>query len=429
MNWSALCEIVTLQITLYFLLIKLFGGKITKSFLCCPISSLILIVFLEYINYLDILFFLCDIVLYFILPLILIKNLRKSQIIYVSLATIGFFSFINVSTSFISTLINPDFADTGFGNIIVNILLTAITALICTQPKKGSSITNVLSLSKSVKIVLVFFVWELLILSTSLTVLLLQTDIKPIISFTCFIIFLIIIVSCIVVYLLIMNNLKSTYYKSINLNIQNNINKQVKHYEQLYKANENLRKFKHDFNNLKIGLIAHLKSNDVDGAIHYLNDCNRIIENEQILVHTGHNIVDALFYDKTTLAKENNIHIIFNGLIPADTLTPVDLCIIFGNTLDNAIESCLKIKNNSTKLITVTVEKRHDYLFIKFTNPISQDINIKDNTIPTSKDDGEMHGIGLYSIKQVLNKYDGHLSLNCKDNVFTTEFDFCISKN
>ena len=115
-------------------------------------------------------------------------------------------------------------------------------------------------------------------------------------------------------------------------------------------------------------------------------------------------------------------------MIPQNILTPVDLCIIFGNTLDNAIEACLKIDNDKVKSIYVTVKQNNDYIFVTFTNPTFENDEIKNNTIATSKDNHDIHGIGIYSIKQVLKKYDGHINLHCENNLFTTEIDFCISK-
>ena len=428
MKWSAISEIITLQITMYVILINFLNGKVNrKAFFLTPLLTINLISILELTNYFIVLFFLFDIFLYFILPTIFIKNIKLKETLYTAISVIGVYSLINTSTSFIATLISPESVSTGIYNIIINIIFTILIFHLSTKKRITEFIVTVLTTSKSVKIVFICFIWELLILVTSLTVLLVQTDTKPIISFTCFIIFIIMIASCIVLYLLIINNLKSMYYKSINSNIENSIKQQVKHYEQLSKANENLRKFKHDFDNLKIGLNTYLKNDNVQGAIHYLEECNHIIEKDTVLVNTGHYILDALFSDKASIAKQNNIEIKLSGILPSDILTPVDLCIIFGNILDNAIESCLKIQNNTTKTINVEISKNHDYVFVSFTNPTLENIEILNNTIPTTKKDSKTHGIGLYSIKQVLAKYDGHLQLSCTNNIFKTEFDFCIN--
>lgn len=431
MNWSNISEIITFQI-IFYIIIRILNGKTKIPQPIYPLLSIGIILLLSITKHIVydlyyLFFFLADIFIYFFFPVISIKNLRKTQIIYICLAINGLLSLINVITIFISTLIIPNIATTGLPNIATNIFLVIIVYLLSTSQKFCHFIINIMTLAKNVKITIVVFIWEQLILVSALIALLSLFPDKPIISLTCFLIVIVMVVSLIGIYLLISNNLKSTYYQQLNKTIQNNMNEQVRYYEKLSAANENLRKFRHDFNNIKIGLNAYLKANDTNSAINYLNDCNILIDTSDEILHTGHHIVDALFSDKLQTTKNNNINIEFEGLIPSGILTPVDLCIIFGNTLDNAIEACLKMEDSVVKNINVKVQQNHDYVFITFANPCIDNLEINNNTVFTTKENTEMHGIGLYSIKQVLNKYDGHLSLHCENNLFTTEIDFCLS--
>ena len=420
MNWNAIIEIITLQITLYVIFIKVLKKQIKKCIFLHPIISIIVFFLLEKTNYNNAIFFFSNIILYFILPIISLKKAKIKQIIFISFAVVGMFSLINSITSFLFLLFNVDIFISQILNIIINIVLVLLLIFYI-------HFKNIILTSKSVKIVFIMSLWILFILISLLTVILSQYPDTPIITLACFLIILVLIISLVVIYLLIMNNIKSTYYKKLNTTIQNNMIKQVNHYERLAEANESLRKFRHDFNNLKIGLFAYLQNNNITGAMQYIEDCNQIIKTDN-LFHTGHYIVDALFSDKAITARENNINISFSGLIPQNILTPVDLCMIFGNALDNAIEACLKIDNDKAKSISVSVKQNNDYIFVTFTNPTFENVEIKDNTIITTKENHDIHGIGLYSIKQVLKKYDGHMNLHCENNLFTTEIDFCISK-
>lgn len=78
-----------------------------------------------------------------------------------------------------------------------------------------------------------------------------------------------------------------------------------------------------------------------------------------------------------------NINI--NGLIPKDFFNPADLCIVFGNALDNAIEACLKLQNDIQKNITVTIKQKSTFLLIKITNPAGEGVYIKNNTVVSTK--------------------------------------------
>lgn len=234
------------------------------------------------------------------------------------------------------------------------------------------------------------------------------------------------IISFAAFYMLFTNNLRSIYYKTLNKTIESNMNSQVKYYEQLLKSNENLRKFRHDFSNIKIGLNSYLSNKDIDGAKEYLNSLNIMMSETPIIFHSGNNIIDSLLSDKENYVKDSNINIIFEGIIPECAIKPVELCIIFGNILDNAIESCQNINNSDLKEIKISSIQKQSYLFISITNPVNETVIIDNNNISTTKGNTELHGIGLYSVKQVLNNYHGHLHLSCKDKIFTTEIDFQI---
>lgn len=426
MHWGYICEIVTFQITLYILLIKVFSGKITKSFTFCPLLTLSMLFILECNHYQDILFFICNIILYFVFPIILIKNIKKSIIFYISIIIAGLFSLLNVSTSFITTFINTNLANTNISNITVDVIITLMIIYLSMNQKLSNHIAGFISTSTKIKIIFAVFIWELVILVSLLTVLLGKFSETPIVSLSCFLMMIVLVISCVVFYFLIVNDLKNAYYKKINLSFQKHINEQVKHYEHLSHANKNLSKFRHDYNNLKIGLKSFLNSRDYNGALKYLNDCDKMIEPDNSIYNTGHPIVDALLFEKMNTDKRKNIDIVFNGIIPSNVLTPADLCIIFGNILDNALESCAKTSNIKST-ISITVKQSHDYIFIVVKNPTIDNVSIKNNTILSTKNDSNQHGIGLYSIKHVLKKYNGHLYLNCKDNIFTTEIDFCVS--
>lgn len=428
MNWNAISEIIALQITLYIIFIKVLKKQIKKVIFLCPIISIIFIIFLEKTNYNNLIFFLSTIILYFVFPLISLNGMKIKQNIYISLAVVGTFSLISSIVSFLFLLFNVDIFISEILNVIINIVLVLLAIFLSYKNNTlYNHFKNIILTSKSVKIVLIISLWILFILISLLTIIVSKYPNTPIITLACFLIILFLVISLVVIYLLILNNLESTYYKKLNITIQNNMVKQVNYYEHLAKANEDLRKFRHDYNNLKIGLIAYLQKNNINGAMQYIEDCNQIIKTDN-LFHTGHYIVDALFSDKAITARENNINISFSGLIPQNILTPVDLCMIFGNALDNAIEACLKIDNDKAKSISVSVKQNNDYIFVTFTNPTFENVEIKDNTIITTKENHDIHGIGLYSIKQVLKKYDGHMNLHCENNLFTTEIDFCISK-
>lgn len=416
-------ELISTQIVLWFALIKVKNIQYTKWIVLCPVLNVLLCTVLYfYDNFL--LYAIGAIFFYIISPLIFTKNKKISTVVVTSILVIGIFLFISVIILIFLTYIKASFIDLRFCIIIGMAIMMIILYIL--QNKKINNYFEMLPLK--IQILLMFFVWAMLILVALLSVLILEVfENKQIIFVFGFIIAVFIILAISIVFILIFSSAKNSYYSALTTELEERIAEQVRFYEQLSKSNNDLRKFRHDCMNFTIGLKAFLLNKDIDGAMEFLDNCNDIIICEKILFKTGNHIVDALLSDKSSRI-DNSIHINFNGIIPNDCINPVDLCIVFGNALDNAIEACEEMPVNQTKEINITVKQKHEYLFIEFSNPTLKNIKIKNNRITTSKKDKNSHGIGLYSIDKAVKKYNGHLYIECIDNLFTLKTDLCFKK-
>lgn len=227
--------------------------------------------------------------------------------------------------------------------------------------------------------------------------------------------------------IIITKSTSNKYYKSVNEAIQAQIDIQAQHYQSLSKANEELRRFRHDYKNLFIGLNKLLDSNNYEEAKEFINNCQNSYKSSYFdkLIKTGDNIVDAVINDKANKAKSHNITIDFEGCIPETKCSPTDLCVIFGNTLDNSIEACLELPNNPT--ISVKSGTFGELWLIKITNPVLDSEKINTLELKTTKNDSFSHGFGLYSVKKSVMKYNGIIEFLCENNVFTTTISFHLS--
>lgn len=96
----------------------------------------------------------------------------------------------------------------------------------------------------------------------------------------------------------------------------------------------------------------------------------------------------------------------------------MDICSIFGNALDNAIECEKKIEDKERRLIHVTVTQQKSFLMIRVENYFEGDLKFREGSPATTKKDKRMHGYGIKSIRYTVNKYGGALHINHKDNWF-----------
>lgn len=223
------------------------------------------------------------------------------------------------------------------------------------------------------------------------------------------------------------NSYTKNYYKRQSDNLEKQFQVQAEYYSSLAKSNFELRQFRHDYNNMKIGISELIKEGKNKDALNMLDYCdNQLLSAISICkFDTGNNIVDALLTDKQAKANAYNTQLFFKGAI-SNKINPTDLCVIFGNALDNAIEACEKIKSYESKAIQINCECTGGFMFLTIKNPVSKDIFIHNNTILTSKEDKKSHGFGLLSINQVTKKYDGNLSLSCINKEFTISIDLCL---
>jgi sensor histidine kinase YesM len=95
----------------------------------------------------------------------------------------------------------------------------------------------------------------------------------------------------------------------------------------------------------------------------------------------------------------------------------MDLCVLLCNLLDNAIEAAIK---TTDPRIILTIKNNDSYLCILVKNHIEISVLAENKDLKTTKSDGKKHGIGLYSVKQIVEKYDGIIN-------FTEEGEFFIA--
>lgn len=416
-------EIITTEFFVYYLLYKYLGHNINKRFILCPIVTILLIISLEIINYEPPIHIIIQCILYYLLPSIIIKSGKHMSAM---IGIVGISTLINSVTYLFISLTNMSDPFYNLCHITINLLTIPILILLSLNKNLISKFRSLYKNSKRIFVIIDIYIWELMFLTLTLTVLFMHYPHAQIANFVTILIVLSIVISFISFFLLISKNMNSIHYQSINKLYEQNIEEQVNYYNRLSQYNDDLRKFKHDYHNLQLGLLAELKKGNIDEAIKYLNDCSNMVNTSDLRYHTGNSVIDSMLFDKSNQVKNKNITINFNGLFPQNPMSTADLCAVFGNIIDNALDACLKLPESDNKNIEIFLQQRQDYIFITFINPVMDTVEIKNNSITTTKDNKKEHGIGLYSVKKILKKYDGHLDLSCMDNLFTTKFDFQI---
>ena len=234
---------------------------------------------------------------------------------------------------------------------------------------------------------------------------------------------------CIVLPVIILISVSNSQLRSLTANYEQQIHTQAEHYQNLAAANYEVRRFRHDFRNISIAIKKMLADGEADAALELLQECSQILDpstQSHPVFDTGNGIADAILIEKQAKATAFSTAICFQGMIPTNGLSPTDLCVILGNTLDNAIEACQKLSTEERKTITVTGNCNGGFLFLTVRNPVAKSVAIHNNHVVTTKANKTLHGFGLYSLHSVVKRYDGEVRLASTDDCFTVDIDLCL---
>ncbi len=349
---------------------------------------------------------------------IILKKANK-KIILTSLAFCIVDSFFEVVAFYFFPFIR-DTIECKISEAVVQFVVIGLINLYIHKKNKEEDIQKIVSsIKKSSLIFLLIFVFYYLLFIYSAS----ATNSSKIIFATGSIFSVIMII-----FLIVKISISSKNYEDTSILLEKQLNNQVEYYEKINNIYNEFRSFRHDYKNHILCLRNLIADNNISDAVDYLNELSKTADNKQKYFDTGNNMINALLTDKSDNASSSNINIEFNGLIPESGIKNIDLCTIFANAIDNAIEACKKDSSNSIKTISIESNIKKGYYFLTITNPFFEDINIDSNgKIQTSKSDKEHHGFGVLNIKNTVNKYDGHTEIDNSNKMFCLKIDLLLS--
>lgn len=143
------------------------------------------------------------------------------------------------------------------------------------------------------------------------------------------------------------------------------------------------------------------------------------MEPYEALVSTGNEAVNIILSEKMHTCQQEDICCVpyVDGTM-LDFVSPLDICTIFGNALDNAIESCRMIAEPENRHISIKTNRRGSYVILVFRNTFGAAPDIRGGIPVTSKQDKENHGFGLKSIRYIVEKYGGQIRCQVEGQEF-----------
>ena len=189
-----------------------------------------------------------------------------------------------------------------------------------------------------------------------------------------------------------------------------------KYYAEVENMYQKMRGWRHDYRHHIQVMKVHAINGEYEAIHDYLDMLDDDLTNVETVIKTGNRMADAILNSKLSIAMEQNIKIKAEANIPvALTVSELDLCIVIGNLLDNAIDACLELPIEE-RLIRIYMEMKGNYLYFSLTNTAS---GKKKKHFKTTK--GEGHGLGIARIDAIVKKYGGYVTRASEDGAFSTE--------
>ncbi len=221
----------------------------------------------------------------------------------------------------------------------------------------------------------------------------------------------------------ILHRSSSRYYKTMAENYKDKFNVEYTYFKNYKEQQQATASFRHDWNSHMLLLENMMNNGDYEKAKEYFHNLpfQSIPQQKQVL--TGNEIVDIILNSKFCIFDKDKIAVNCNGgLEQLRFMDDVDVCILFSNLIDNAIEANQKC--SSERFLSIQVTRKPSILMLAVSNRTNGELNKSENILRSTKKNSEEHGIGTQNIFSVIKKYNGEYNITVENNTFTIKIIF-----
>ena len=195
---------------------------------------------------------------------------------------------------------------------------------------------------------------------------------------------------------------------------ENMLQAEHKRYEDMQIASEQIRKIRHDIKNMLYAVKVQMEEEHTDKARRGLEDLLEQVNSAGSLIHSENRMIDYILNAKLASAENKNIRISgdASGMC---RMKDIDLSIVLGNILDNALEATKEINHADIEL-HFYIKGNHQNVVCK--NTINQSVLKNNPLLHTKKNEKEDHGFGIRSVAETMEKYGGSLEFFEEDHMF-----------
>lgn len=205
------------------------------------------------------------------------------------------------------------------------------------------------------------------------------------------------------------------YYRRDNEDMHNFIRNRMQYYQMSRDGITSLQIKCHDLKHQIAAIRTRAEKENFDKYLDRLEDS--IIEYGTV-VECGNETINVVLTEKNILCSTCGVKFsyIIDGTL-FDFMSEMEIYSLFGNALDNALESCSKVSEPEKRVISLKAALRGDMVVLHVENFFDEELTMVDGMPRTTKK-GSGHGFGLRSIQQIAEKYRGLASVQASGNIF-----------
>lgn len=221
--------------------------------------------------------------------------------------------------------------------------------------------------------------------------------------------------------LFMIKNRLSVYYEMGQKHQQELLELQLQHFEQYKENQEETRRFRHDMiNHLRtVQMLQQEKRYQEAGD--YVDELLGRVSALSPKSVTGSDLLDGIVASKIERMEQLHISYEIDGVFDKGLkMNPVDICIVFSNALDNAIEALQKVKTE--RRFCMRIKRTDTYYMIVMRNtmePENRPGKLLSQNRFTTKQNRELHGYGMQNMKKTVRRYGGEITADIEENIFT----------
>lgn len=198
-------------------------------------------------------------------------------------------------------------------------------------------------------------------------------------------------------------------------------NMDLKYYDQIEVLNEKYKEFIHNTNHYLKAIGQLAKGDNGDEILDILNELHIELEKNETIVYCENHTINAILSERKMQAVKNQViyDVYVEPCVELEGVAASDLIIMLGNLLDNAIIAANKCEFESKVMVRIFVNSETNFHVIKIVNDCCGEIKMDNGKFITTKNDKELHGIGIENVKSTVKKYGGYLECFIEGMKFT----------